>query len=80
MTYTPLFTKIPCDDTAYEKIYKIQKDFERFWSPINEKLKPNAEKTLGMRKLQEACMWLSRSAASGEARKPTGVCAPSKTE
>ena len=63
MSYQPLFRKIPTDDATYEDIKLLQTDFEKFWNIINKKVKTNAEKTLGMRKLQEACVWFCRSLA-----------------
>ena len=81
MAYVPLFKKIHVEEKTSDKIGEIQKDFEKFWLPLNKSITPNAEKSLAMRKLQESCMWLCRSvAASGEPRKPTGVCAPSTVE
>jgi len=69
MTYTPLFKKIAVDPETAQKITNIQRDFEKFWLPLNKSITPNAEKSLGMRKLQEACMWLCRSAASSTTQK-----------
>tara|TARA_R110000850_G_scaffold71664_1_gene157919 strand:+ start:2963 stop:3208 length:246 start_codon:yes stop_codon:yes gene_type:complete len=81
MAYIPLFKKIPVEPKTSDKIGQVQKDFEAFWLPLNKSITPNAEKSLGMRKLQEACMWLSRSvAATGEPKKPAGLCAPSTVE
>ena len=85
MTYTPLFKKIPVDKEAADKITNLQQDFEKFWLPINKSITPNAEKTLGMRKLQEACMWLTRAVAASGASKNgpkqhPGLCPPSKVD
>jgi len=85
MAYVPLFKKIHVEPVTSDKIGNLQHDFERFWLPINKGLVSNAEKTLGMRKMQEACMWLSRSiAAQGDAPKAskaaTSVCPPSNVE
>jgi len=81
MAYVPLFKKIPVDDKTSAKIGQIQKDFEAFWLPLNKSMPPNAEKSLAMRRLQESCMWLCRSAAaSGQPQLSPGVCAPSTVE
>ena len=78
MAYVPLFKKIPVDPKTSDKIGQIQKDFETFWLPLNKSITPNAEKSLAMRKLQEACMWLTRAAAvDGINRTPQGLCTPS---
>jgi len=61
MAYTPLFKRVRTSEKTGEQIRKIQADFEKLWFPINKALPSNAEKTLGMRRLQEACMWLTRS-------------------
>jgi hypothetical protein len=72
MAYTPLFRKIPADAATCEKIKDLQASFEAFWLPINKGIAPNAEKSLGMRRLQEACTWLSRSiAANAVDKKPS---------
>ena len=85
MSYTPLFRKIHVEPATSDRIGNLQQEFEKFWLPINKGLVANAEKTLGMRKLQEACMWLTRSiAAHGDAPRASkgisGVCPPSTVE
>jgi hypothetical protein len=80
MAYTPLFKRLKTNEETAALIKKIQDDFEAMWMPLNKSINPNAEKTLGMRKMQEACMWLCRAAAAGGLRqepKATGLCAPS---
>ena len=62
--YPPLFQRIPVDQKSEgETIAQVQKEFELFWRSIQKKCPQNSEKTLAMRKMQEACMWFTRAIA-----------------
>ena len=60
--YPPLFNRVPMR-TNNRKPQEIQREFENFWHKVSRMVGKNPEKTTGMRKLQEACMWLTRAAA-----------------
>lgn len=59
MKHPPLFKRIELQDA--KKIGTIQNEFEAFWKKLTPMVDKNPEKTMAMRKLQEACMWLCRS-------------------
>jgi hypothetical protein len=64
--YPPLFKRIKTNpEIEGEAIAKMQDEFERFWHQLSKKHKPNSERTMAMRKMQEAAMWLARSIAIG---------------
>jgi hypothetical protein len=59
--YPPLFKRVRVEDG--KPILDLQIEFEKFWKRISPLVEKNSEKTQGMRKLQEACMWFSRAIA-----------------
>lgn len=62
--YPPLFKRIPIDATTTgQDIAKVQADFESFWSKLIKLCPPNSERTMAMRKLQEASYWFTRAIA-----------------
>lgn len=64
MKYPPLFKRIPVDNkTTGAKIAETQDKFEKFWYELNRVCDRNSEKTMAMRKMQEACHWLCRAIA-----------------
>lgn len=68
--YPPLFKRINfSSEFSGHNLHKIQNEFEQLWKSINRFIPANSEKTLGMRKMQEACMWFTRAVAVGEFNK-----------
>ncbi len=64
--FPPLFQRVWTDsDKEGAVIAEIQREFEKFWRSVQKKCPNNSEKTLAMRKMQEACMWLTRAVAIG---------------
>lgn len=60
--YPPLFKRIPLsDNSSGNYVAEIQNEFEVFWRRVSALVPKNPEKTQGMRKLQEACMWLTKA-------------------
>ncbi len=60
--YPPLFKKIPIDfNSTGQLIAKSQEEFEKFWNKLNKLCPANSERTMAMRKLQEASHWFSRA-------------------
>lgn len=59
--------------TRIRKISRIQDSFEALWARSEKYFPPGREKEIGLQRLQEACVWLSRSIAMGE-----WDCAPIK--
>lgn len=59
--FPPLFKRVHVEDG--KPIADLQIEFEKFWKRISPLVEKNAEKTQGMRKLQEACMWFTRAIA-----------------
>ncbi len=64
--YPPLFKRIHTNPEVEGKaIAEIQNEFEKFWRNIQKKSPHNSERTLALRKMQEACMWFCRAIAIG---------------
>lgn len=62
--WPPLFKRIEVNrETTGIQIAKTQEEFEKFWRMLNRMCPPNSEKTLALRKMQEACMWFCRALA-----------------
>jgi len=62
--YPPIFKRIKINpEKEGTKIAQTQDAFEAFWRDLSRKCPPNSEKTMAMRKMQEACMWLTRGIA-----------------
>jgi len=62
--YPAVFKRIPIDnDKEGLLIQKVQDEFENFWRDLVKRCPSNSERTMAMRKMQEACMWLTRSIA-----------------
>lgn len=62
--YPPLFKRIHVTDS--KPIADLQQEFEDFWKRISRLVGKSPEKTQGMRKLQEGCMWLTRAIAMSQ--------------
>jgi hypothetical protein len=62
MKYPPLFKRVPMDDKD-NHIAWIQHEFEMLWKKLSPKIDKSPEKTQAMRKLQEACFYLTRGEA-----------------
>jgi hypothetical protein len=64
--YPPLFKRIHINpETEGKLIAEVQTEFEKFWRNIQRKAPHNSERTLALRKMQEACMWFTRAIAIG---------------
>lgn len=59
----PLFVKIKTSKKTSKKIMFLQQSFERYGGYLLKRCPNNEERQLGMRKLQEACVWFCRSMA-----------------
>lgn len=59
----PLFVKIKTSKKTSKKIMFIQQSFERFGAYLLKRCPNNDERKLGIRRLQEACVWFCRSVA-----------------
>ncbi len=57
--YPPIFKRI--NIPLKNNISLIQDEFERFWQRLSKLTDNNAERTLAMRKLQEAKDWMCRA-------------------
>lgn len=60
MKYPPLFKRIPLNDEP-NNIGIIQTEFEKFYKKISSLTPKTPEKTLALRKLQEACHFFCRA-------------------
>lgn len=76
MKYPPIFKRVPMKNEE-NNIAKIQHEFEVFYKKISQLTDKSPEKTLAMRKLQEACFFLTRSVALEHF--DSGVDEPKKT-
>jgi hypothetical protein len=62
--FPPLFKRVTTDPQKEGKlIAEVQEEFEKFWSKLAKKCPVNSERTMAMRKMQEACMWMGRAIA-----------------
>jgi len=64
--YPPVFKRVQTNPEKEGKLIgRTQEEFEIFWRGISKKCPKNSERTMAMRKMQEACMWLTRGIALG---------------